>query len=63
MSRSKKDGRRGGGHRNTQGKEYWAARPGYPMAEPGRVAKTRTHRLERRAARKLTQDDEGSSDA
>lgn len=52
MSRSRKDGRRGGGHRNTKGREYWSPRPGYSMAVPGRRAKRRTHHLERRAARR-----------
>jgi hypothetical protein len=57
MSHSRKDGRRGGGHRNTQGREYWSPRAGYPMADPGRRAKTRTHRLERRAAKRLTREE------
>lgn len=55
MSRSKKDGRHGGGHRNTTGKEYWGTRGGrkMSMATPGRFAKTRTHRIERQEARRI----------
>lgn len=53
MSRSKKDGVGGGGHRNVQGKEYWSRRCDgqRSMMTPGRQAKTLTHRFERRAAR------------
>ena len=50
MSRSRKDGRHGGAHRNTQGREYWSSR-GMPMMEPGRESKRLTHRMERNEAR------------
>lgn len=54
MSHSRKDGRRGGAHRNVQGKEYWSKRCDgeRSMMDPGREAKTLTHRFERRAARR-----------
>lgn len=53
MSRSKKDGRRKGGHTNTQGKEVWSRRPTrYRMAELSRVVKRDTHRRERRIAKR-----------
>lgn len=51
MSRSKKDGPRGGGHRNTTGKEYWKSRLHTHGEEPGRLTKTWTHRKERREGR------------
>lgn len=52
MSHSKKDGRRGGAHRNTQGREYWSPRkPG--MLTPGRIAKNITHAKERAAQKAL----------
>lgn len=51
MSRTRKDGRRGGGHRNHQGKEIWSKRcPLVNMEHPSRRAKTVTHRYERRRA-------------
>lgn len=56
MSDSKKDGRRGGGHRNTTGKEYWGPR-GEPMSNPGRKSKRRTHRMERAAQRQALAHD------
>lgn len=52
MSRSKKDGRKGGGHRNTQGKEYWSPR-GKAMMTPGRSAKDITHTMERAERRNI----------
>lgn len=48
MSDSKKDGRRGGGHRNTTGKEYWKSRLMSGGECVGRYTKTLTHRKERR---------------
>ena len=57
MSDSKKDGRHGGGHRNTQGKEYWSRRPGAPMGEPGKFSKRLTHRAERRLAKRQIEQD------
>jgi hypothetical protein len=48
MSRSRKDGKRGGGHRNTQGREYWSSRLHRHGEEPGRYTKRLTHRKERR---------------
>jgi hypothetical protein len=48
MSRSKKDGKHGGGHRSLwkRMKEYWGRR-GEPMMTPGRWSKQRTHSIER----------------
>lgn len=58
MSHSKKDGKRGGAHRGgKRGKEYWSRRPPNDMATPSKSAKTHTHRLERRAAKKLARED------
>lgn len=51
MSRSRKDGKRGGGHRNTTGKEYWKSRLHTHGETPGRVTKRLTHRKERREGR------------
>lgn len=45
MSRSRK-------HSKGPGYEYWAARP-FSMSSPGRVAKTLTHRHERRERKRL----------
>lgn len=54
MSRSKKDGRKGGGHKDTEGLEVWSRRPTrYRMCEPNRVVKTNTHRCERRESKKM----------
>lgn len=48
--KSRKDGRKGGGHRDHQGIEYWSARlTHYPMGIPGKMTKVDTHRCERRA--------------
>jgi hypothetical protein len=54
VSHSHKDGRRGGGHRNVQGKEYWSRRCDgqRSMMNPGREAKVLTHRFERRAGKR-----------
>lgn len=52
MARSKKDGRKGGGHRNRRDREYWTPR-GEPMMTPGRWSKTRTHRLERAESKQV----------
>lgn len=60
MSRSRKDGRAGGGHRNTQGREYWKSRLHRSGEEPGAETKRLTHRKERRAARQSVR---ASSDA
>ena len=53
MSRTKKDGKRGGGHRNTQGREIWSRRCHivnmWDVHTPD--AKRITHRFERRLAR------------
>lgn len=49
MSQSRKDGRRGGAHRNARNRELWSRRcPKVNMWKPDRVSKTLTHRLERR---------------
>lgn len=53
MSRSKKDGKRGGAHKNTTGKEYWKSRLHQQGETPGRVTKTLTHRKERRAGKRI----------
>lgn len=54
MSRSKKDGRRRGGHRNTQNKELWSRRCPttnmWDVHDPD--AKRITHRYERRVAKR-----------
>lgn len=49
MTRSRKDGRHGGGHHEKRDRdvEYWSPR-GKPMMTPGRKAKRLTHRMERR---------------
>jgi hypothetical protein len=51
VSRSRKDGRRGGAHRETQGRdEFWGRRGGHDRSakQMNRSGKVRTHRLERR---------------
>ena len=54
MSRSKKDGRRRGSHRDTQHREIWSRRClKVSGATPGRWAKTITHRFERRQGREI----------
>jgi hypothetical protein len=53
MSRSRKDGRQGGSHRQkrNQGYEYWSARCPHRDAQGfGAYAKRHTHRYERRQA-------------
>lgn len=51
MSRSRDDGRHGGGHRETQGREYWSPRyRKHPMAAWGTL-KREMHREERRRIR------------
>lgn len=59
MSRSKKDGRHGGGHRDHQCKEFWSPRcrkvSGVRMNKNG---KRLTHRHERRQGKRLTQEAE-----
>lgn len=52
MSRTHKDGRKRGGHKNRTGKEYWTPR-GEPMMTPGRRAKDRTHSIERAERRRI----------
>ena len=52
MARSRKDGRRGGGHRNTQNREYWQSRWHRHGETIGRVIKTLTHRWERRVLKR-----------
>lgn len=54
MSRSRKDGARGGGHRNARGKEYWKSRLHRGGELLGRFTKHLTHRFERRAAKRET---------
>lgn len=53
MSRSRKDGRRGGGHRNTQNREVWSKRCPQvsmtPIDDPD--YKRLTHRHERRTGK------------
>jgi len=54
MSRSKKDGARGGGHRNTQSREVWSksCRAVAMWARDTFGWKRITHRFERREARR-----------
>lgn len=54
MSRSRKDGRRGGAHRHwlKLGLEWGSRRPPGGWVAPGRWTKWLTHRLERRAAQR-----------
>ena len=55
MSRTRKDGKRGGGHKPPAGTEYWKPR-GEPMMSPGRRAKDRTHSMERAERRRIEHD-------
>jgi hypothetical protein len=51
MSRSRKDGRKKGAHKNTQGKEMYAARPCSYSCCPCKYTKTRCHKIERQDAK------------
>ena len=54
MSRSRKDGRRKGGHFDTTYHELWSRRFRSVNGDtPNRYTKTRTHRHERRASKRL----------
>lgn len=57
MSRSKKDGKGGGGHHQSRylDKEYWSPR-GLPCMIPGEWSKHITHRMERREAQQDVED-------
>lgn len=59
MSRSWKDGRKGGSHRNTQNREVWSKRCPLVSCTPidDRDYKRTTHRYERRQARRLIHDE------
>lgn len=57
MSDSRKDGRRGGGHRNVRGKEFWKSRLHRGGEVLGRFTKRLTHRKERRVARTETHEE------
>lgn len=55
MSRSRKDGARGGGHKDAQCKEFWSPRK--PNAVQGsRIVKDITHRKERARNRAIEHD-------
>jgi hypothetical protein len=58
MGKSKKDGRKRGGHKNTQGKEYWKSRLHKGGEVLGKDTKKRTHRVERRRSKKLLVQEE-----
>jgi hypothetical protein len=62
MSRSKKDGRKGGNHNQAQrtGKEYWSPR-GRSMMEPGKESKKLTHRMDRKDNQKRLEEERDDS--